>query len=286
MLPEGKSIPCRLFFLLAQNADIGVILRRGPSKWVQVIRWDTARDVFEPGQWFHGRIYEHQTDLSPDGKYMVYFAQKQNRSTYREDYKHNWTAISRPPYLTALALWPLGFFTAGGGVFETERRLWLSHPSFAMAPHPDHLPVGLDSVVPLDGMGNNESVLFQRLERDGWINIHKERGGRTGVEASAYQLGVFEKPGPDKTYVLQMTEAFTGSGYGFLFVVRHKHGQIGLDGVVWAEWDRSGRLVFARSGKIWTGSIDKSGHWHEAELADFNAAQPEQLKAPTWATRW
>lgn len=49
--------PCRLQVLLARRAPIGVIFRRGPSKWVQIIKWDTQRDVFEEGKWFHGHIY-------------------------------------------------------------------------------------------------------------------------------------------------------------------------------------------------------------------------------------
>jgi len=49
--------PCRLQFLLARRAPIAVIFRRGPSKWVQLIKWDTKTDSFEPGQWFHGHVY-------------------------------------------------------------------------------------------------------------------------------------------------------------------------------------------------------------------------------------
>ena len=33
--------------LLARNAPIGVIFRRGPSDWVQLIRWNTDRDSFD-----------------------------------------------------------------------------------------------------------------------------------------------------------------------------------------------------------------------------------------------
>lgn len=60
--------PCRLHVLLARRAPVAVIFRRGPTKWVQIIRWDTEKDIFEAGQWFHGRIYEGRSDLSPSGK--------------------------------------------------------------------------------------------------------------------------------------------------------------------------------------------------------------------------
>lgn len=58
---------CRLFVILARSSPTGVIFRRGPTKWVQLIKWNTDDDSFEAGQWFHGRIYEHRCDMSPDG---------------------------------------------------------------------------------------------------------------------------------------------------------------------------------------------------------------------------
>ncbi len=40
--------PCRLFVFLARKARTGVILRRGPSAWTQLILWDRATDRFTP----------------------------------------------------------------------------------------------------------------------------------------------------------------------------------------------------------------------------------------------
>ncbi len=56
MVQNPEPVPCRLLFILARDANKAVIFRRGPTKWVQIILWDTARDTFEQGQWFHGRI--------------------------------------------------------------------------------------------------------------------------------------------------------------------------------------------------------------------------------------
>src|SRR5579862_3754113 len=96
---KSKPSPCRLFVLLARNAPTAVIFRRGPSRWVQLIKWNTQADTFEPGQWFHGRVYEKRADLSPDGSLLIYFAAKFGRSV--TDGMYSWTAISRPPYFTA-----------------------------------------------------------------------------------------------------------------------------------------------------------------------------------------
>jgi hypothetical protein len=68
------SVPPRLFVVLAREAPIGVILRRGPAAWYHVILWHTDTDHFERGAWFKGRIYEERCDLSPDGQLFLYFA--------------------------------------------------------------------------------------------------------------------------------------------------------------------------------------------------------------------
>ena len=95
----NKSSP-RLFVILARAAPVGVIFRRGPSKQVQLIKWDTSKDHFEYGQWFKGRIYERACDLSPNGDKLIYLAAKWGKKPIE-----TWTAISKPPYLTALVLW-------------------------------------------------------------------------------------------------------------------------------------------------------------------------------------
>ena len=130
---------CRLFVILAREADVGVILRRGPSKWVQIIKWDTRQDKFEDGAWFHGRIYEDSCDLSPDGELFVYFAAKHDRHRQVDGYGYAWTAVSRPPWLYALALWPspCGAWP-GGGRFSDNLCLNLLTATFDLVSHPKH----------------------------------------------------------------------------------------------------------------------------------------------------
>lgn len=113
--------PARLFVLLARQAPIGVILRRGPSKWVQMIKWHTDTDMFEEGQWFHGRIYEQLSDLSPNGKWFTYHAFKPNNAAKNPSYGNRWTVLSVPPKFTALGLWPFhGDDESGGAYFEAN----------------------------------------------------------------------------------------------------------------------------------------------------------------------
>ena len=129
----------RLHVFLASRAPVGLILRRGPSRHFQLIRWDVSCDRFERGQWMKGRVYEDRSHLSPDGRLFVYFAA--NWKT-----RHGtWTAISRPPYFTALALWHKGDTWGGGGHgSSTARRVVISdtdEPDPRNARIPTHIRV-------------------------------------------------------------------------------------------------------------------------------------------------
>ncbi|MGZ5970150.1 MAG: hypothetical protein ACXWP4_20910 [Polyangiales bacterium] len=116
-----------------------MILRRGPSDWYQVIQWDTARDVFTEGAWFKGRIYEERCDVSPDGQLLLYFC---HGGRSRPGYTDAWTAVSRLPWLYALALWPWGTTYGGGGRFVDDRSVVL-RTAMPVATHPEHPAHGL-----------------------------------------------------------------------------------------------------------------------------------------------
>lgn len=53
----------RLYVILARKAAMGVVFRRGPSKHVLLINWNTEKHEFRMGQWLNGRIYERRCDL-------------------------------------------------------------------------------------------------------------------------------------------------------------------------------------------------------------------------------
>jgi hypothetical protein len=125
---------------MARDRAVAVILRRGPSDWFHVISWDTARDRFEHGAWLRGRIYEDRCDLSPDGELLLTFVLQGRKSGTSTT--HAWSAVSRPPWLHALALWPQGTTYGGGGRFTGKRSLVLR--SSAPRAHPEHPATGLE----------------------------------------------------------------------------------------------------------------------------------------------
>lgn len=124
----------KLFVIHARDVSVAVILRPGPSRWFHVISWNTQTDEMEHGAWIKGRIYPENCDLSFDGKLFVYFVLKEGHREH--DLPNSWTALSRPPWLSALALWPLGDSYDGGGRFTGHRQLAI-RPFTKDVCHPD-----------------------------------------------------------------------------------------------------------------------------------------------------
>ena len=116
----------RIFGIGATAADVVAVLRRGPSGWSHVGRWDIAARRYEPGSWLHGTLYSQRCDLSADGRYLCYFALKGNTSW---ELGTTYIAVSRLPWLTALAAWRApGTYTRGAHFVADASRCDLGPP--------------------------------------------------------------------------------------------------------------------------------------------------------------
>jgi hypothetical protein len=267
--------------LLARRAPVGVIFRRGPSRWVQVIRWDTRDDTFEFGHWFHGHIYVGRSDLSPDGTFLIYFANKFNRKTVSDkEYTYAWTAISKPPLLTAVALWPKGNCWHGGGLFSGARDVFLNHrPNVAVA-HPKHGPRGFRVTSNPQACGEDDPVLVPRMTRDGWKftqGLEYDYKARRAVRPA-----VMEKTSKKGGMTLRV-EHFPDGGTEepSVFSVVGKDGSETPVGIgTWADFDQQGRLVLASEGKLFAGTW-ANGKVALAALADFNGSRPNPQRVPS-----
>ena len=285
----------RLFVLLARSAPFGVIFRRGPSSQVLLIKWDIERDSFEYGQWLKGRIYERRCDLSPKGDMLLYFA-----ANWREPYQ-SWSAISRPPFLTALALWPKGDGWGGGGLFASSDSVLLNHRELETALAPDTtLPAWL-SVAPFGdrpGWGEDDPLWSARLQRDGWkVTAYPQKtkddfGAKVWIE---YEPPItWEKSHPlrPNEYTLRMSILGMKEQNGPWYLVDHS--VIGKDGSLetigrsdWADWSPKGDLLFAQSGCLFRlGFRDGALKCLEEseQIADFSGLRFEN-KSPTESAR-
>ena len=46
----------RIFGIIALHAPIVAVIRRGPTDWMHISRWDLETPVYEPGAWLRGTI--------------------------------------------------------------------------------------------------------------------------------------------------------------------------------------------------------------------------------------
>lgn len=283
----GPEPSCRLFAILARRTLAAVVLRRGPSGHVLCVRWDRARDAFEEGQWLKGRIYERRCDLSPSGTYLLYFAAKWGTPMA------TWTAISRPPHLTALALWPKGDAWGGGGMFEDERSIVLNSPYVVpkltqggLAPKMRVRELGLF------GRGGEDFPLYgMRLERDGWrcVSPGKKSAERWGESPwITFDPAIeYARPRPhDPGCELRMRITGIKEQGGDWWIV--EHAVVGslehdLGRTEWADWDANGDLLFAREGVLFRA---RDPGREPRVLVDLRDRRFVPRQAPPRATKW
>ncbi|KAF0812221.1 hypothetical protein IGB42_03211 [Andreprevotia sp. IGB-42] len=247
-----------------------------------MIRWDTANDTFELGQWFRGRIYEQMSDLSDDGELLLYVARKGGQRTLDELGSDTWTAISRPPYVTALALWPHAGY-CGGGVFSGHREALLYISGGMLQAHAGHEPQGLqvqaydqlDEAAVNALAGRRNAWRWDDGERKhGWqLTARRERTAPDGV----LQLIATARPHKVPRQVVRPIEQF---------VLRSSHGDIPLGDADFVDFDQRGRVVLARGGELWLCDELLATPLRWRMLADFSAQRPQTGAAPQWATVW
>ena len=268
----------RIHVLLARDEPFGVVIRRGPSKQVCTVGWDRRDDDFQLGQWLRGRIYERRSDLSPDGKHLIYFAMN---GKWSAESRGSWSAISRAPYLKARAFFPKGDCWHGGGLFTGNGSYWLNDGYGRSEPgHADDLERDLEFRPSGSVGGECLSVYYPRLLRDGWTHIER-------VSLAKWKdFDVFEKS-LDAGWVLRkIAHAEIGAPVGkSCYWDEHEllhpssGKRVGYPDGEWAELDGK-RLVWAEHGKLFAGRIGENGLTDRAQLFDFNTMSFERIEAP------
>ncbi|MHB1461891.1 MAG: hypothetical protein ACYC1M_11470 [Armatimonadota bacterium] len=256
---------------------------------MQIIKWDMETDEFTPGQWFHGRIYEKRADLSSDGTKMIYFAQKITASSLTDtEYTYAWTAISKPPYLTAIVLWPKGDCWHGGGLFINNNEVWLNHRPEIAHPHKDHMPPkGLKVVPNPQAYGEDDPVHMRRLERDGWTFEQEWEGEPISYGYKTIKPEILCKSHPSKSLKLIMEFSITKWDRGSCFFVENHDGvKAKVPDAQWADWDQHGRLCYVGKGKVFVASVNDSCVIDSTELTDLNDRVHEEISSPAWAKKW
>lgn len=290
--PQGARVethprhPCRLAVFQALESPVAAVLRRGPTRWAHLSLWDRRTDTVQPGQWFRGRIYARRCDLSPRGDLFVYFAARHGRSD--GNVTEAWTALSRPPWLTALCLWENIGSWYGGGAFTPSGDLRLD-ATCSLEVHPDFKPPPME----IRHIGADAAPWEARLVAHGWSL--EERGFHPRTHQRIGEREVWSKAGRGTgTVLFQQVEDWDpnryGSPYWSTYWLETDDDLIPLDGVEWADWDGTRdearpRLVFTRGGQL----LELGGSNLEGSpevIYDFNPLTPDPAPAPDSALQW
>jgi hypothetical protein len=268
-MAESRVAKTTTYGIVAAAAPIAVIFRRGPTRVTRMLRWDLATDEVRGGQWLRGAVDLGPSALSPNGE-LVLYAARQGPRTY--------TALSRPPYFTALAFWENGSGWTGGGFFASDRHLVLglryADPYIAGT-----FPEGFEITdvwsyfVGSEGDPRKLAELLPRRPeaRQGWTREgavdHKRSLARPELTLERTRLG----PGPNTFRVVQ-----DGS-----------HARE-LPGVDWADWAPDGTLVFGERGALRRAHVprDPGDPITPRVVSDLSDQRFERIVAPDDALRW
>ena len=277
MSAKMESFPPRIYCIPATNAPVVAVFRRGPTNWSHVGRWDLAERRYEPGSWLRGRIFPRRSDLSPDGRFLSYFAHKPSATW---EHGEAYVALSKLPWLTALhAFRTCGTWTRGYCFTEHQDS---ENPEDAALP----IPYGLRSIpvvqfanerrrgwsetadcphrAPDDMWDQRRNARIQKCQPGGSRLLCVESlgwaGGEFGVDQAVDGLRV--------SYWMETDEDIQP-----------------LNHVQWADWDREGHLLVAtRDGKLQVWNLDEGSDLLFEE--DVSLLEPNPAPAPAWAQRW
>ncbi|MGI8924171.1 MAG: hypothetical protein ACR2HJ_09070 [Fimbriimonadales bacterium] len=327
-----KAVHCRIDAVIATKSNQAVVFRRGPSKRCQMLVWDMSTDELRAGRWLSGHVYTKRCDVSPDGRYVVIAATNYAPSHGKRNVHPlpeqgtacGWTAISRPPYYSALALWFTGCAWNGGGIWRSEKQLsvnefeYLWHEALAPARSIKVKSLGLPS-------SEDEPIFSMRLKRRGWLDRRQERTVITNEDWQEHANSLNSRNLPTEASMLDPSfmeemEAFmrdlensipkyrtdvTGikeKPFRSGFLRRETsavgdrwsaHNDSGAEVKSWKppmwqpQWldvDGRGRIVFAEGGCLWAWNRFPDGD--PTLIADLDLEAFRKVPPPEWALSW
>ncbi len=257
-----------LQFTIARDSPIAVVFRRGPRAWTQLIKWDLRKDRFQQGQWLKGRVMAERSNLSPTGKYLIYFAGDWRR---KRDVGPTWTAISRPPYFTALALWEgLGTWE-GGGYFIDDRHIVLD-AAWKDLEQGYHLPKEMQV----------SSQAQQGSQPSEWIYGNL----RLNTQEQFCRMSMSHRSLPNDRAIIHGVDKTNFKDH--YYFIRQDGEDIFLEGCTCLEADHNQRTLIAANGKLY--ALDAKTKFTSLSdlkpLADFNGNTPESVECPKIMQKW
>ena len=241
--------PAHVFALIPAVSDDAVILRRGPTDWVAAYQCNVKTDEIVLSQWLKGRIYEHLSDVSADGRYFVYSARKKT---------DGYTVIALAPWLKAIALW-WNVGSQGGGIFVGDR--CMLHETCFNEFFDDRL-----HCIEQDSDYLRHGVYHARLLRDGW-KVAEQSDFKNDRYLYTCDIG-------NGRFLQKMVHRYKSG---------ERHRLISPSGAIdkpewyWCDY-RDGQLLWSEKGSLYRAAWDAIGS--PTLIRDFNPDRFEQRRAP------
>jgi hypothetical protein len=270
----------RLFGIPAIEAPIVAVIRRGPSDWCHVGRWDVETMAYQPGSWLRGTIYPQRCDVSPDGRWLCYFTLKAGA-----DWSAGATyiALSRLPWVTSLAAWGTGGTWTHGLHFVSDTDVW-----------PTETPSEGDPAPVRDryGLAFTRAATFAVERRRGWTETPETPPRADDDVWDERRAVVMHKPSPADARSRLVVQGWYAAfrtmepeRYGeSTYSLDDGSGRRVLEDVQWADWSGDGTLLVAtKAGQLQWRDQDGQGVRWEVDLA---ALTPERTPPPAEARQW
>lgn len=269
-----KVPPPRLYAIVATEAPVALVFRRGPSQWFHLLRWHLDKGELEPGVWVRKKFFPERCDLSDDGQLMLYYLSGGFDGSYNV-----FAGLSRVPWLLPLVSWEEGDTWGRGWCFD---RPGLTHTW------------GEPQAIEADGkrliVRSNAAVSYVNERRRGWTEA-PDCPPRDPDDTWDEKRGIIlHKPWKGHGQLRLTGGLWTTGGliiHGTpLYALDLPTGErIEMPGVAWADWDHSGRILAATTdGRLL--ALDPMHRLAEVETHDLTDFAPDPSPAPDWARDW
>jgi hypothetical protein len=190
-------------------------------------------------------------------------------------------AISRLPWLTALAAW-------NSGTTYTRGLHFVDDPAQSDAGDPDVGDIG--PLLHRYGLRWTLPEQYAVERRRGWVESADSPPRREGDWWDESRRAVMTKAQPGGEAVLHVEGRYAAFRTGephveppLYWVDRGDEIEI-LEGVQWADWDAAGRLLVATSdGRL---EVQLRAEALHEPIIDLSGMEPDPQPAPAWANEW
>lgn len=289
----ATAVPPKVHVLRAAEAPLALIFRRGPQQSWSMVLWNFRERTLEGGAWTRLSLYPDRSSLSPDGKYLLYFAADRRRSYVpvtdaifdRSNWPTEYTALSRPPHLYALAAWwEIGSWTHGYH-FVSDTSVWDIDEPFVGKECRGILGYGLAAARP---------SAFSRELRCGWKEAVDSPPRGTQDHWDETRRAIICKASPSSDFVLRASRGTWHEMHSMQPPLRVQYSltRTGAEAttrpdLAWADWDEVGNLVaLTHDGRAQIETVSNTAPSTLLWSADMTILATSPAQAPPSARVW